>query len=506
MQSSNRRRPGLSSFAVAASPSSHTHIRVPWSRGLVALVWILALTLPARAPARGEPVAEPLTSADFAHGRSVQLQGSSALHTVLLPIEVYRGSVEPHLADLRVFNAAGEAVPHALRRLGSPEPQQDITPPLPLFRLPEEGRDTDPGAGGAETFWRGKSGYRVDARISEREGTIHLESITAPPGAAPATAETRGYLIDTSSLDRAVAGLELELADTAESFVVAARVHGTDDLVHFSQLVGRAAIARLDQAGHRLEKSRIELRPARHRYLKLTWLDERLPVDVVTVRARLAAGAPPLRRYHEKLAGHSIEGEPHAFRFQVGGEVPIDRLQVDLPRPNTVVEARLYSGDTPQGPWVSHFDGLLYELQYASPLRNPEISWPVTRQLWFKLVVSSKAGGLGAQPPVLDAAWRPEQLLFVSRGQPPFTLSYGRAGASASAFDFGALLAITRTRTDDLPLEDATLGTQRVFADPSVLEPPAPELPSRTIALWAALLVSVALVVGMSIRLIREMK
>jgi len=366
---------------------------------------------------------------------------------------------------------------------------------------------------GPEVFWHGTAGYRVEAKVSEREGTIHLEPITAPPGAERAAAETRGYLIDTSSLDRAVAGLELELADTAESFVVAVRVDATDDLVHFEQLVERAAVARLDQAGHHLEKSRVEFRPARRRYLKITWLDDRLPVEVIAVRARLAAEFPPLQRYHEKLAGRSIEGEPHAFRFELGGEVPVDRLQVDLPRPNTVVEAQLYSGRTPEGPWVRHFDGLLYELQYASPLRNPGISWPVTRHRYYKLVVSSKAGGLGTQAPVLDVAWRPEQLLFVTRGPPPFTLSYGRAGTSASAFDFEALLAITRTllaitrtRTDDLPLEDATLGPQRAFADPSVLKPPVPELPARTVALWAALLVSVALVVGMSIRLIREMK
>jgi hypothetical protein len=506
MRYSNRRRPGLPGFAVAGSSTPYTQTRVPWSRVLAALLWILAVASPSATMARGEQPEETLTPEDFAYGRSVQLRGSSALHTVLLPIDVYRGSVEPHLADLRVFNAAGEAVPHALRRLDAPEPRQNVTPPLPLFRLPAGDRDTDMRSSGPEIFWHGTAGYRVEAKISEREGTIHLEPIPAPPGAERAPAKTRGYLIDTSSLDRAMTGLELELADTAESFVVPVRVEGTEDLVDFERLVERAAIARLEQAGHHLAKSRIEFKPVRHRYLKITWPNERLPVEVLAVRARLAAEPPPLQRYHEKLAGHSIEGEPHAFRFELGGEVPVDRLQVDLPRPNTVVEAQLYSGRTPEGPWVRHFDGLLYELEYASPLRNPEISWPVTGHGCFKLAVSSKAGGLGAQAPVLDVAWRPEQLLFVARGQPPFSLSYGRAGASASAFDFEALLAITRTRSDDLPREDATLGPQRAFADPSVLEPPVPQLPTRTIALWAALLASVALVVGMSIRLIREMR
>ena len=90
---------------------------------------------------------ERLARGDFAYGREVELRTSGPLQTLLLDLPIYRGTVEPRLADLRVFNAAGEAVPHAIRSLAQPESRLDDFAELPLFRLPEidEG---EPGSSG----------------------------------------------------------------------------------------------------------------------------------------------------------------------------------------------------------------------------------------------------------------------------------------------------------------------------------------------------------------------
>ena len=55
MRYSNRRRPGLPGFAVAGSSTPYTQTRVPWSRVLAALLWILAVASPSATLARGEP-------------------------------------------------------------------------------------------------------------------------------------------------------------------------------------------------------------------------------------------------------------------------------------------------------------------------------------------------------------------------------------------------------------------------------------------------------------------
>ena len=73
--------------------------------------------------------------ADFAYGVPLEADGKEAIYEVVLPASAYRGVVRADLADVRVFNGAGEAVPHAWRprRLAGTEAAQPVT--LTLFPL-----------------------------------------------------------------------------------------------------------------------------------------------------------------------------------------------------------------------------------------------------------------------------------------------------------------------------------------------------------------------------------
>jgi hypothetical protein len=89
--------------------------------------WLLCLLT-------GLAVAE--APADFAFGVPLETRGPQALFQVELPQAVYEGVLRADLADLRVFNAAGEAraacLPAAAGRR-SREKQQLL--PLPFFAL-----------------------------------------------------------------------------------------------------------------------------------------------------------------------------------------------------------------------------------------------------------------------------------------------------------------------------------------------------------------------------------
>jgi len=52
---------------------------------------------------------------DFAYGIPLQTSGPDALYQIEVPRAVYEGVVRADLGDVRVFNGAGEVVPHALR-------------------------------------------------------------------------------------------------------------------------------------------------------------------------------------------------------------------------------------------------------------------------------------------------------------------------------------------------------------------------------------------------------
>ena len=79
-------------------------------------------------------------------------------------------------------------------------------------------------------------------------------------------------------------------------------------------------------------------------------------------------------------------------------------------------------------------------------------------------------------------------------------------GAKPSGFDFGTLLALTKTREIDLPQASATLGPERSLAGASALEPRREPPEMRVIVLWGVLIAAVALLLAFSVRLLREMQ
>jgi hypothetical protein len=462
-----------------------------------------AALVPALALAKGEPLAP----SDFAWGRAVEAPTSDPLQTLLLDLAIYRGAVAPGLVDLRVFNGAGEVVPHAIRALVDPRAEQGDLVSVPLFRVPE-------GSALARRAERAES-----RTVRARDVAIEIASdgaiVRLGPEVAVGQEEPRrpsAYLIDLSQLQKLkkrVVGLEFELAAEPAEFVVPLRIEASDDLVHFEPIAVRGALARLDQAGHRIERNQVELPAARPRYLLVASDADGLPVEVAAVRARLASIVAVPERARERVAGTRVEGECCAFVFDLGGAIPIDLVQVDLPAANTVVEAQLASADQPDGPWLQHFSGVLYELERPDgTLRNAGIHVPPLGHRHFKLTVAEKGGGIGGGTPELEVAWYPEQLLFVARGAPPYALGYGRAQTENTRFDAQELIEsavpLDPEGQREVPRETARLGPVQAVGDPSVLEPRREPPSPRVLALWGVLVAAVAIVFALSVRLLRR--
>jgi uncharacterized protein DUF3999 len=469
-------------------------IRTAWAAA--AGLWLVC------GPARAVAPVPALAPDDFAWGRAIETQRTDPLQTLLLDLSVYRGALGPDLADVRVFNGAGEVVPHAIRPLVDPHEQEGARVPVPLFRVPD-------GSALAQRAVAGPKSERArDVAIEiAADGAIVRVGPEAAT-AAPAPQRPAAYLLDLSQLDRAAVGLDLVLAPEPAEFAVALRVEASDDLVHFAVLDAHAALARLDQAGHRIERSRVELPGVSHRYLLLSGAGP-LPVELMAARAQLAPVVEPPPRQRERIAGMRAPDERAEFVFDLGGAIPVDRVQVDLPVANTVIEAQLYSAYQPDGPWLLHFAGVLYQLERPDgALRNAELTVPPIRRRYFKLAVAEKGGGLGGGAPALEVAWVPEQLAFVARGAGPFALGYGRAQTEPERFDAAELIQSALPPNADLrtavPRETARLGPVHAVGDPSVLGPRSEPTPPRTIALWAVLVASVAVVLALSLRLVRR--
>ncbi|MFP5393274.1 MAG: DUF3999 family protein, partial [Gammaproteobacteria bacterium] len=114
-------------------------------------------------------------------------------------------------------------------------------------------------------------------------------------------------------------------------------------------------------------------------------------------------------------------------------------------------------------------------------------------------------GGAGGQGVTLQVGFTPATLVFLARGQGPFTLAWGSATAKPAALDAATLIPGYR---EDAPLDasPATLGPVRGAAPVATAATQAQPAKLSPAALWAILLAGVAVLGGMALMLFKQMK
>ena len=444
--------------------------------------------------AETEPADEVLEPGDFAVGRALVIERAGPLQSVLLDLAVYQRSVEPGLADLRVFDSAGRPVPYAIRRrLPREEPEEGLQA-LPLFTLD---RKTTGEASASAGF--AADAFRIDAQLSETGAIVSV----APAGAAPTSGDApAAWLLDASGLQRAIVGLVFELGAEGGAFVSPLRIEASDDLASFRRVGGDLALARLEQAGHRIERRDFNLPAVQARYLRITAQGSPPAAPILGVKARLASSRPAAKRLEARIPGRFDPDRPGRVDFDLGGWPPIDRLRLQLEDENALVEAQLESAPEIEGPWRQRFSGVLYSIYQGGRLENPAVDWSARRDRHLRLSVSSRGGGRLESPPTLVVSWRPEQLLFLHRGDGPSLLTIGRAGTSDGSFADAELARLARRNGGSVPEATARLGPETILAGEAALVVETP-IPWRSYGLWTLLLASVAVVLGLSLKLLR---
>ena len=148
----------------------------------LALALLASLAAHAQAPSQFRASA-PLT-----------LQGKDALHQVELPFEAYRDA-RNDLADIRIFNAAGESVPFAWAGKADPVLESAAALDLPLFPVSKvEPATTGPGA---------------EVTVRAADGTlVSVKSRGAPAKAA--TVKPAAWLLDASKSTENLRALVLD--------------------------------------------------------------------------------------------------------------------------------------------------------------------------------------------------------------------------------------------------------------------------------------------------------
>jgi hypothetical protein len=501
---------------------------------------LLALTSLAGAGCVGQALAEPeevLRPADFAYGREIQVADSPVpVVSVPLPLDVYRAMRAPDLSELMVFNGRGAQVPYAIRtvRTGTPlAPEMLELPLFPLHVVPP--RDGSSGELALE-IERDADGrvLRIAAK-SEKASNQSADSAglatkrgTSSKRAAPLAAAGRGsaqsapdagvepssdamlqpiaaYILDARGAKRAIVSLQLKLLESADERVLPLRVEASEDLVHFYPLPVEGALVQLGHGGQRIDRDQVVIPATRAPFFRLSALrEENLPTPVVRVVATLA-DLQPARPFEKVVVPAQATSKPQVFEFDLGGPVPVDRIEFQLPENNTIVNAELFASSSRQGPWSSVIRTRLYRIaRPEAELTGPTLEIARRNDRYYQLRVEATGGGLGAGTPELVTYHAPDQLLFLRRGEGPFTLAYGRYKVQHARFEADDLLSLLPDQP--APTAVGTLGEAKTLGGKDRLSQPKAPPPYKTYAVWAVLIAGVALLGTLALRLSRTQK
>lgn len=433
---------------------------------LVVLAALLASPALAEAPA------------DYAVRLPITAVPGAALQRLAVPAAALVAVQGPGLYDLRIFNGAGTPVPMALSDGVGRAGRRTMT----LAALPILGR---PGVLQVSGVTLAIDADRT-ARVSSVAGSV-----------SGGETVVLGALFDTRAVSLPAAALQID-ADLPAMQPVTFTVEASADLKNW-QPVAEKTLYRAAARDVGNEAIALDGAALKDRYLRLRWSADSPLVTPVTVRgATLALTTAADRLPQPKI---SIV-RPHAgggrvLTFELPFAVAPVSLDIGLPGEADLLPVRIYGRNDREQPWTQIGAGTLFRIKarHNDPIA---LTGPVFRTI--KVEADATTAGF-AGTPAIALALAPVELVFLAQGAAPFTLAAGRKGATSSVLPLATLIPDYRAGSvEALPaatVADATTVPALVDATASG------GLSTRTMALWAIILVGTATLAVMVKRLMR---
>jgi hypothetical protein len=426
-------------------------------------------------------IAAELSPQDFAYGMAVVTPSDAAAYRLAVPPEVYLKAVRPNLEDIQIFNDRGESVPYAIEQPPAPSSAPAPQSVLPLFVL----RDDTPDALRA-----------MRVTVASQGSAVSVET----PGSNSAPSGAISYILDGTRLDTPVAAIHVHWPADAPDFAGRIRVEAGDTLGSLRNVVAAAPIANLHSDAAQLIEDRIELPATRAKFWRLSWVGKPPAFQLVSATAEAATDRDTAERSRLVVAGEPVRDKPGEVQFDLGARPPVDRLNLELPELNTVINAQFLSRADPASPWHLEAQGGFYRLQGTDgELRNSALSVEITPERFWLVRIPQTKTALGNGSLRLEVQWRASQLVFLARGKPPFTLAYG------SGYAIGTAISLVALPTSASPIA-ATLTAPKMLGGDSRLKTRSRDLPWKTGILWAILAAAVVLLSAIALRLTRDLK
>jgi hypothetical protein len=189
----------------------------------------------------------------------------------------------------------------------------------------------------------------------------------------------------------------------------------------------------------------------------------------------------------------SLRSDEDGLYFETPGPVLVESIEILPSERNTWTEVQLFSRPEAKAPWTLRARGAVYRFELGADTR---LEVPGTRDRFWHLRNDEARGGFGGKAPALRAGYRPDDVVFVARGEAPFEIAFGNRGLDPPPRTSESLRAIGTVKDGRLaPSTDLTLGDPRTIAGERALrEPLIPD--AKRFVLWVVLVAaSLALLV-----------
>lgn len=422
-----------------------------------------------------EEAPEPKKQEDFAQVLAVAPTAGNALGRVVLPAAAVAEIKRPDLGDVRIFDAKGRTLSLALGYDRSGESSLLKSNDLPAIPIAQ-------ASGGAAV--------PIAVEVTAGDATV---AVTATD-AATATDPRAAILIDTRELALPVIGIELNAALPKGVPVTFLLEQGAD--LKTWQPLAEKVLLRPGNDPEVLGQPRIALPGVtlRERYVRISW--DAAPAIAVTGAKVFEAVERPPARVELETSGAALSG-PHELRFAPQIAVPIAAVKLEMAGQDGIVPVELFGRNDRSEPW-----GLLARgtLKQGEPALGLELSGSTTRE--YRLVADRRSSGF-SQVPRISLTVEPITIFAAFNESGPYSLAVGHANARPAWFDpadLGKPSDLLRAWRREA--EVASAGDAPVI----LLAPAAPEtgFDPRTLALWGALLLGVAVLGFAAWRLLKS--
>jgi hypothetical protein len=447
---------------------------------------------------------------DYRWSIALTPQPGAGLSRISVPTDVYLHARSASLADVRLFDATGKPLAFALTAPPTQSRTQRDTIAMRIF--PVNGSHI---------------GYYELDNVDIRTGNDgRLLSVTARGGSAhDATPGLQGLILDAGppAKDSRIDALRFTLPPGTDNYNAQVLLEVSDDLKQWDAIATTALNWLRNSDTQTLANDRIEFSPRSFRYARLSWQygDPITFASIAAQQVSVTAIVPPRATIALKgTTGKSVDERLYPTPIAI----PADSIGLQLDEGNTSMPVtlgvyhpaseaprhRLHLRPQARATQAAYFEPLLTTTFYRISMDGKErvsgdLSMPVVQTAQWVLRPQYQSGTNPNLNSVLRLGWTPASLVFLTSGKGPYQLVFGKNGATSAALPLSQV-APGFTQEELLALPVATAAKVVALTSDAPIEKTPGGAGLRMAALWAALLLGVAVLGFFAWRLLSQMK